>query len=187
MTKNAATITATIGNKFGIVAASKTHGIVLSATGRAGCTRRERLAPLLRALRARLVHHIPVSRKATLMQHTYLAAFAIATIAAPLAANAGTARCLLEIDGKTYIDGPCSFTPAAGGSFGIGSTRTAEGRWGPIPEYYASVMLERPGVATAAWNEERFAEHAHSNLGTLRRSETDKACWENERARICAW
>lgn len=120
------------------------------------------------------------------MKFTSLIASAIIA-AAPGFASAGTAKCLLEIGGKKIIDGPCIFSPQSGGSFMIGSTKTAEGRWGPISEFYASVLIESPGVASAFWNEEPFAGHAHSTLGTVRRSGEDRACWENSKAKICAW
>jgi hypothetical protein len=105
--------------------------------------------------------------------------FLLAPVSAPGSAYAETraARCLLEIDGRTIIDGVCPFVPQAGGDFSIGDDE------GPIG-FFALVQIESPGLARGYWNGEQYATHAHSSLGWLERND---ACWENERARVCAW
>lgn len=88
------------------------------------------------------------------------------------------AECLLEVDGWKAVQQECRFEPRGGGDFMIGDVL------GPLG-YFAIVHLNEDRLtAEAWWNEERFANHAHSYLGTLVR---DGACWQNERARICAW
>ncbi len=92
------------------------------------------------------------------------------------AASAAPGKCLLVVDGKTYLNGPCPIDLSKDGSFSIGT--------GPRATYFAYVNVDRPGFATGSWNEERGASHAHSDLGRLRRND---ACWVNERAIVCAW
>ena len=120
------------------------------------------------------------------MKILVIAALAVVA-AAPAFAGGKTAKCLLQVDGVKYIDGKCEFSADADGSFSISSIKKADTRIGPIPEYYAMVNVYEPGVASGSWNGEPFASHAHSNFGELRRSTSDRACWENEKARICAW
>ena len=84
-------------------------------------------------------------------------------------------RCLLVVDGTKYINGRCDIEMDKGGSFQI----YEKGKRG----YFAYVNLTDDG-AEGWWNEERTANHAHSSLGTLSRN---GACWENERAKVCAW
>lgn len=96
--------------------------------------------------------------------------------AAPVFAK--SADCLLEIDGKAYIDGVCQMSPGEKGSFQIGSS--SRGRL----DYFASVDVEGPGRATGFWNLDRGAAHAHTPLGALKAA---GACWTNAHVRICAW
>lgn len=84
-------------------------------------------------------------------------------------------RCLLVVDGTKYINGRCEIEMDKGGSFQI----YEKGKRG----YFAYVNLTDDG-AEGWWNEERTATHAHSSLGTLTRN---GACWENDRAKVCAW
>ena len=85
-------------------------------------------------------------------------------------------QCKLVVDGKEYISGQCRFSPQGrDGSFQI---MAGNG------QYFAQVSVDSPGVGTGYWNEEAYANHAHSDLGTLTRQE---ACWVNNRASVCAW
>lgn len=120
------------------------------------------------------------------MKILVIAALAVVA-AAPAFAEEKTAKCLLQVDGVKYLDGRCEFSADADGSFSIGSLKKADTRIGPIPEYYAMVNIDAPGVASGAWNGEPYASHAHNNFGELRRSERHRACWENQTARVCAW
>ena len=91
--------------------------------------------------------------------------------------SAEISRCVLQVDGRGCIDGPCEFEGMPSGGFTIGVSDRV-----PMP-YFAYISIDG-GVARGFWNEERGAGHAHSPLGALRRA---GACWINERARVCAF
>ncbi len=120
------------------------------------------------------------------MKILVIAALAVVA-AAPAFAGEKTAKCLLQVDGVRYIDGTCEFSSDADGSFNIGSMKKAETSIGPVSEYYAMINVYAPGVASGSWNGEPYASHAHNNFGELRRSVSDRACWENQSVRVCAW
>lgn len=84
-------------------------------------------------------------------------------------------RCLLVVDGKSYITGACRIEIDNGGSFQIYDLKKQG--------YFAYVNVSG-NTAEGYWNEARGANHAHSPLGTLTR---DGACWKNDRAKVCAW
>ncbi len=96
-----------------------------------------------------------------------------------LAAAPAVARpaiCLVEIDSRTVIDGPCTFEPLDdSGSFEVLS---------PSGDWFVYVTVVEPGLADGHWNGEPGATHAHAPLGRLARND---ACWSNERATVCAW
>lgn len=98
----------------------------------------------------------------------------------PGAASAKTGGCTLQVDGRTYLDGPCNVDLDADGSFSIG-TRDARTR----SRHFAMVNRDTAsGTAEGYWNgTDPRSTHAHSPLGALRR---EGACWVNERARVCA-
>lgn len=84
--------------------------------------------------------------------------------------------CLLVVDGSQYIQGKCRFRPIGNdGSFQI---MAGNGK------YFAQVHINVPGLGIGYWNEDAYANHAHSDLGELMR---EGACWVNERASVCAW
>lgn len=86
------------------------------------------------------------------------------------------ADCLLVVGNEKLIGDTCMFTALdAGGSFSISSL---DG------QFFAYVLVDRPGVAQGYWNGTPYAGHAHDPLGTLRR---DDACWVNDMASVCAW
>jgi hypothetical protein len=81
--------------------------------------------------------------------------------------------CLLEVDGRKFIDGDCS--------------------WGPYTEDHKSMVMEGSGYfailyseddshAFGYWNEEPNSGHAHTTLGML--SKVD-GCWTNTTVRMC--
>lgn len=86
-------------------------------------------------------------------------------------------KCLLEVLGKTYIDGRCPILMSPDGSFQIGASENE-----PLT-YFATVTILGRNVGDGHWNEESGASHAHTSLGTLHRN---GACWENSMAKICA-
>lgn len=98
-----------------------------------------------------------------------LAASAVPAVATP-------ASCVLEVEGKPYIDGQCSFERLSrdDGSFKI---------MGAAGDYFAYVYVEGENRATAHWNEIAGVNRAHTPLGALTR---DGACWISDTVRICA-
>ena len=100
---------------------------------------------------------------------------AIAMMAAG-SAGAAPGKCLLVVDGRTYINGPCRISLSPGGSFQVLSA----GRL----TYFANVKLTGDTQADGFWNEDMGANHAHTPLGSLQRND---ACWSNPKAIVCAW
>jgi hypothetical protein len=89
-------------------------------------------------------------------------------------------KCVLRVDGHTYLNGPCDINLEGGGSFQI--TPPTE----VTPYYFAYVNLNTspPRTATGAWNGEEADSHAGDDLGTLTRK---GACWSNTHAIVCAY
>lgn len=90
--------------------------------------------------------------------------------------NLKPGRCLLDVRGATYVDGPCQINLEQGGSF------TIYEHFGQ-PGYFAMVMRDGDS-ASGYWNGSRDSDHADSELGQLTRA---GACWQNDAAKICAW
>jgi hypothetical protein len=86
-------------------------------------------------------------------------------------------RCLLEVRGKTYLDGICNIDRSEDGSFSIG---TGDGR---ASKFFAYVNKNDDGTADGYWNGIHAYSHADDNLGTLKQQ---GACWVNAAARVCA-
>ena len=92
--------------------------------------------------------------------------------------HARTGRCVLQVNGRSYLDGPCDITiNDRQGSFAIGVGQRHRSK------YFAYVTMEDDG-AQGYWNETPDASHAHSSLGVLHRA---GACWVNDTARVCAY
>lgn len=87
-------------------------------------------------------------------------------------------KCLLEVNGKKYIDGQCPISMGSDGSFSIGAAESVPLR------FFAMVFIIDKGLAEGHWNEEEGANHAHTPLGVLKYS---RGCWQNEAAKVCAW
>ena len=105
-------------------------------------------------------------------------ALAFSLCLASTVAQAGTERCLLQIDGKAYIKGSCATLRQSDGSLMVGS----DGNRISSP-YFAQVTLNEDGTADGFWNGTPKGTHAQSPLGILKRSGT---CWVNARATVCA-
>lgn len=93
-----------------------------------------------------------------------------------LAASAATAAerqalCKFTVEGKTYINGRCSFEADPDGSFRM---------WDNVHTVYLNVDGDK---AEATWNKIPGSFHADSPVGTLTRK---GACWVNATAEICA-
>lgn len=103
----------------------------------------------------------------------------LAAMCLSFSANAYTAKCLLQVEGTTYINGDCNFSPFndGTGSFSLGTDD-------PTTRFFAYVFVNEDGTANAAWNGADGASHAHNDLGELKRN---GACRFNDRAIICAW
>jgi hypothetical protein len=85
---------------------------------------------------------------------------------------AAAATCVLEVDGETYINGPCDFRPIGGADFQI-----------MAGDYFAYVYPSSPPVV-GYWNGVEKGSHAHDPLGELKRK---GACWVNKSAKVCAY
>ena len=86
-------------------------------------------------------------------------------------------RCVIEVDGKVWQDGLCSFEAREDGSFFVSGQGTAP--------TFAYVDVAQDGLPPmGVWNGVGRDSHAHDRLGELRQ---DGACWVNDRARVCAW
>jgi hypothetical protein len=99
---------------------------------------------------------------------------AVLSISSP--ALAAQVDCVLEVAGRAYISGPCSFELLTGndGSFRINALSD---------DYFAYVYVKPEGAAEAYWNENPEYRNAQGALGALQH---DGACWVSEAARICA-
>lgn len=104
-----------------------------------------------------------------------LATFTAVIVALP--AQARLAKCLLQVEGQTYIDGPCDFEPSRKGDGSFQIT-------GESGKHFAYVYVEGDGKASAHWNGILGENRAHDPLGMLTR---DGACWSNATAKLCAW
>ncbi|MBV5308906.1 hypothetical protein [Chromatium okenii] len=86
-------------------------------------------------------------------------------------------KCLLEVEGKKYINGSCDISMHDDGSFQVSKNN-------PPLTYFAQVSVTGKNVAEGNWNGEEGATHAHDPLGNLVRK---GACWQNKRVKVCAW
>ena len=96
-------------------------------------------------------------------------------------------RCLLQVDGKTYISGICRYDMTVQDStethISTPGSFVVRGR-GDNYAAFVDIDLRRPTTAEGGWNEEENAGHMQTPLGILKRR---GACWVNKRARICLW
>lgn len=106
-------------------------------------------------------------------------AVAVVLAATSIGAEAKPGQCLLEIKSAPKLLGRCNVEMQGDGSFSIGTaTRPSD------LTYFATVDVEPDGSASGYWNGAKGVSHAHEGLGPLTRK---GACWENEKARVCAW
>src|SRR3954451_12774875 len=90
--------------------------------------------------------------------------------------RADEGRCLIAVDGRTFLKGRCDIRVRPGGSFTVGVSDRSRS------EYFAYVDLEAgAGAAVGYWNGTEAESHASEHLGPLQRK---GACWYNSRARI---
>ena len=95
------------------------------------------------------------------------------------ATEAAEGRCFIAVKGHTYLKGNCEISIEQGGSFKVGVGEKSRS------EYFAYVVLDpEPGKGRGYWNGVEAEDHAHEDLGPLKRK---GACWSNARAKVCAW
>jgi len=102
-----------------------------------------------------------------------LAAAAIATTG--LASGVEINRCIIEVDGHAYLDGPCEFnddTETGVITLGVGDKQSSR--------FFAYVI----DGSRAFWNGKDGDSHAGYDLGTVALS---GQCWQNASAKICAY
>lgn len=113
--------------------------------------------------------------------------------ASPAAPEVLPSLCLLEVHGRTYIDGPCQYGPPMNLSLyetarqrTILPDGTESIRF--VPRYWTTTV-ERgsPDILEGWWNEEPFSMRAEGSLGRLIRSKQERGCWVSDIARLCAW
>jgi hypothetical protein len=121
------------------------------------------------------------SFRSILMHKLSLCILAATILASP--GFAKSAKCQLTVEGTTYMDGPCEFSPMGeGGDFQISA---------PDNPWFAYIYVDPDGTAMGHWNADQDnsgayvpTSRAHAPLGTLRRND---ACWQNETVSVCAW
>jgi hypothetical protein len=91
---------------------------------------------------------------------------------------ASSDHCLLQVEGKTYIQGRCLVNSDDDGGLSVGTDGERIGS-----PYFALLQINQDGTAKGFWSAVPKSTHAQTPLGTLRRS---GSCWENPIAKICA-
>lgn len=82
--------------------------------------------------------------------------------------------CLLQVNGKTYLDGTCMYDADKDGSFRLFGDK-----------YFVYLNVFEKGVAGASWNANPKSSHAQAPLGEDFTQEG--GCWVGKNAKICAW
>lgn len=92
---------------------------------------------------------------------------------------AAEGRCLIVVKGHTYLKGACNISLETDGSFTVGVGEESRSK------HFAYVALDpKPGTGRGYWNGVEADDHAHADLGPLKRR---GACWSNAGAKVCAW
>jgi hypothetical protein len=106
-----------------------------------------------------------------------LAVVAIGVLSVIPQASASPARCLLQVDGRVYLQGRCNYEPLDGDSFAIGTAGDG---------LAASPYFAYAHRGTSYWNGTPPSSHAHDSLPDLYR---EGACMRNRTGstRLCAW
>jgi hypothetical protein len=114
-------------------------------------------------------------------------AFACVLIVPVALAEPYQARCLITIDGRTRVDGPCLIEQSTDQyrKLTINATSTQALLSGNAVLPYALVYHGFPGGGE--WSAEYYdgddAQESH-DLGNL---DKDGPCWINDHAKLCAW
>jgi len=88
-------------------------------------------------------------------------------------------RCLLQVDGKTYMTGRCQYWVSKEGDVMITGRSKLYPRLGPFKQ--GNVVWADPDVE-AAWNGPFVERHAHDSLGKVTKRGD---CWVNDYAKVC--
>ena len=92
-------------------------------------------------------------------------------------ATAHAGNCVIEADGRVWLDGPCEHAVNGPGSIILNSGADETGD-------YAYLDRVSETQATGSWSGGGGAAHAHSPLGDLTR-EGDSDCWASDIGRVC--
>lgn len=86
--------------------------------------------------------------------------------------------CLVEVDGKRYVDGPCRAWTDRDGRMAIGSVRGGDAT---RTSSYMGPEFDRQ--AGGVWRNP--TANRYEGLGPMRRS--GPSCWEGRGSRVCMW
>ena len=99
--------------------------------------------------------------------------------AMPSSGRSEEGRCLIAVDGRTFLNSRCNIEIRPGGSFTVGAGDKSRSK------YLAQVDVDgSAGSGNGYWNGVEAEGHAHEALGVLKKK---GACWLGARAKICAW
>ena len=105
--------------------------------------------------------------------------FVAAFVVLSTTAQAAPGECLLQVNGKTYINGYCDIEMDKDGSFTVNVGEHVRNQ-----TYFAYLYRNDDGTADASWNKDPRSTHAQSPLGSMTRT---GACWISDFAKLCAW
>jgi hypothetical protein len=86
-------------------------------------------------------------------------------------------KCLLVVNGQTYINGECDVSLKPDGSFFMGAGHEVS------PRYFVYINTVSLNQASGNWNGREMESHAGESLGNLVRNGD---CWQNETVNLCA-
>jgi hypothetical protein len=117
------------------------------------------------------------------MKSCFVFAVSLAGLAAATPAGARIARCVVIVEGRSLLDGPCEFRREdRDGSFSLSAVNAQD--WLMADAGTMSLSVTKPGVAEVFVVQERS-----SRWGQAKRSKAEKACWIGTAAnfKICAY
>lgn len=93
-----------------------------------------------------------------------------------------TVKCQIDSANKTVYEGKCVFIPDSKGSFALANPEKNK----PLTDTITmvSVSIIEKGVAEVRG---LTSEGINSRWGEAKRSVKDKACWQGEDFKVCAW
>lgn len=100
----------------------------------------------------------------------------VVLLASPAAAE--EAKCLIEVGGTAYLDGPCEMNRTETGTVTIGVSDAHPSK------YFVYINSAEDGSLIGYWNGKLADSHAHDDLGKMA---ADGDCWIGDNSRICAY